>query len=55
MCEMFDYAEFYEEPQRDQREKAIESPEFEKWLAEKLAAPSPREEREPSETETTPA
>jgi len=54
MCDLFDYAEFYREPEREDL-KATPSPEFEKWLAEKLAPPSRSEERESPEKETTPA
>ena len=55
MCEFWEYEDlFQEQPEREQRKKTIEPAEFDKWLAEKLAPPSPREERAP-ETESTPA
>lgn len=51
MCDMLEFEDFYFEPERRRAEAA---PEFDKWLAEKLAPPSPAPEPEPAK-ETTPA
>lgn len=51
MCEYDEY--YYWERQREKAQRVNESPDFEKWLAEKLAPPSPP--AEPAETEKTPA
>lgn len=55
MCELYEYPEFWDEPERAQVVKAPQPAEFEKWLAEKLAPPSRSSEPEPAATETTPA
>ena len=55
MCELFDYEEFYREPERETVKKVRAPADFDKWLTEKLAPPSRPEERETAEKEHTPA